>query len=57
MLESNLASGCTVDVAGIQGWLAGSKQCTVQEFSAAEQGFQTLFSHTTVTTQNMQAYR
>jgi len=42
MLECNLASGCTVDVAGIQGWQAG-RQCTVQEFSAAEQGFSNFF--------------
>ena len=42
MLECNLASGCTVDVAGIQGWQAG-RQCTVQEFSTAEQGLSNFF--------------
>jgi len=57
MLECNLASGCTVDVAGIQAWLAGRRAMHSSGVQYSEQGFQTLFSHTTVTIQNMQAYR
>jgi hypothetical protein len=48
MLECNLASGCTVDVAGIQGWQAGRQAAlhsSVQQFSTAQQGFSNFFSH------------
>ena len=55
MLECNLASGCTVDVAGIQGWQAGNAQ--FRSSVPQSKAFQTFFSRTTVTIQNMQAYR
>jgi hypothetical protein len=49
MLECNLASGCTVDVAGIQGWQAGrraGKQAGNAQFRSSvlqNRAFQTFF--------------
>jgi len=50
MLECNLASGCTMDVAGIQGWQAGrqAKHSSGVQFCRAGL-FKLFFSNTTVT--------